>query len=57
MFKYIILGLLGYWILKRVFKISQVVQQDGKDPIDQNRKNNPPQDNHGGEYVDYEEVE
>ena len=53
MFKYIIIGILGYWIVKRVFKISSAVNQDRQAhaPKEEN------QDKHGGDYVDFEEVD
>lgn len=57
MFKYIILGVLAYWILKRVFRISAIVKQDGHPspppPNSPSKKDN----NIEGEYVDYEEIE
>ena len=58
MFKYIILGVLAYWILKRVFKISAIVKQDGSIPTSPPPPNPPSKkDNIEGEYVDYEEIE
>lgn len=57
MFKYIILGVLAYWILKRVFRISAAVKQDGVPPVTPPPNRKPPKDDHGGEYVDYEEIE
>lgn len=57
MFKYIILGVLAYWILKRVFRISAAVKQDVAPPVTPPPNKHTPKDNHGGEYVDYEEIE
>ena len=65
MFKYLILGLLAYWIYKRIFRVADAVRQDGNaSSTDRTAKptNTPPQKSNmdhskGGEYVDYEEVE
>ena len=58
MFRYLLIGLIIYWIVKRVFRVSEVVKNDTKDK-DTNVKGNTPnkKDNHGGEYIDYKEVE
>ena len=53
MFKYIIIGILGYWIIKRVFKITAAVSQDKQTHVPKDEK----QDKHGGDYVDFEEIE
>ncbi len=59
MFKYIILGVLAYWILKRVFRISAIVKQDGNIPTSPPPPTPPSKkdNNIEGEYVDYEEIE
>jgi hypothetical protein len=59
--KYLFLGLLIYWIVKRIFRIKDVVQQKGPQPnnttIKNPKKSIKQDDKHGGEYVDYEEVD
>ncbi|MFT5952092.1 MAG: hypothetical protein ACI9AU_000808 [Bacteroidia bacterium] len=63
MFKYLLIGLIAYWVFKRVFKVADAVKQDRNPP--QSDRPSPPQPNKkpnidhskGGEYVDYEEVE
>lgn len=56
--RYLLLGILIYFLVSRILKIGAAVKQDSaKDPSrpKDNKKN--PKDNHGGEYVDYEEIE
>lgn len=56
--KFILLAIIGYFILKRVFKVSEAVRNDGKAPSKQNTSPKPSnKDKHGGEYVDYEEID
>jgi hypothetical protein len=58
--KYVLLGIIIYWIVKRVFRISKVVQNQTNSPQNNatqptnNRKNNTETER---EYVDYEEFE
>ena len=56
-FRYILLGLVAYWLFKRVFKIRDAVRTDRHPSQPQAPKKEPKKDKHGGEYVDYEEVE
>ena len=53
MFKYIIIGILGYWIVKRVFRISVAVNQDKETHATKESS----EDKHGGDYVDFEELD
>ncbi|MBT8327162.1 MAG: hypothetical protein KJP21_05530 [Bacteroidia bacterium] len=53
MFKYIIIGILGYWIIKRVFRISAAVNQEKQTQSPKETK----EDRHGGDYVDFEEID
>ena len=62
--KYLIIGLLIYWIAQRVMRISYAAKHNGKPPLPKNpqkpqqTKVSPPKkDNHGGDYVDFEEVD
>jgi hypothetical protein len=63
MFRYLLIGLVAYWLFKRVFKVADAVKRDGKPP--QNDTATPKSPNKksqidhskGGEYVDYEEIE
>lgn len=63
MFKYLLIGLVAYWVFKRVFKVADAVKRDGQQS--QDHKANPSNPSNksnidhskGGEYVDYEEVE
>ena len=63
MFKYIIIGILAYWISKRVFRVSRAVKNDGnpQTPPNANHRTTVTKEtkahNHGGEYVDYEEID
>jgi hypothetical protein len=60
MFRYIILGILIYWIVKRVFRVTEAVKQDkvnAEQGTEVKGKPKPRKDNHGGEYVDYKEVD
>ncbi|PCJ65980.1 MAG: hypothetical protein COA58_07830 [Bacteroidetes bacterium] len=62
MFRYLVAGVLIYWIGKRLFKISKVIKDNSsvpppkttsaKKPIS-DKTNRPTK----GEYVDYEEVD
>ncbi|MDB4106987.1 hypothetical protein OAD66_02850 [Bacteroidia bacterium] len=57
-FRYIIVGLIIYWIGKRVFRISSLVKNNGESPDKSSAKHSTKKvDKHGGDYVDYEEVE
>ncbi|MGB0851302.1 MAG: hypothetical protein ACPGTP_08635 [Bacteroidia bacterium] len=60
MFRYLLVGLIIYWIGKRVFKLSDAVKNDGK-PKNENppsgNKTRSTSDKHGGDYVDFEEVD
>lgn len=50
--KYLIIGVIAYFILKRVLNIGSAVNKDSQQsapPVDK--------DKHGGEYVDYEELD
>lgn len=60
MFKYIIVSIVVYWIIKRLLKLFVVVQKNGsnqtQNPVDQRKNpNQPPADD--GEFVEYEEIE
>lgn len=48
--KYLLIGLIGYFILKRIMNIKTAVSNDR--PAQKG-----PSDKHGGEYVDYEEID
>ncbi len=54
MFKYLAIGILLFWIYKRVFRIKEAVKEDSSN---NNNQPNSKKDNHGGDYVDYEEIE
>jgi hypothetical protein len=61
-FKYLLIGLVAYWVFKRIFKVADAVKRDGKPPQDDTATpppNKKPNIDHskGGEYVDYEEVD
>ena len=43
MFKYLLIGLIAYWVFKRVFKVADAVKQDGNPP--QSDRTSPPQPN------------
>ena len=47
--KYLLVIVLIYFIASRVFKISNSVKKD--------KRSKKPKDKHGGEYVDYEEID
>jgi hypothetical protein len=47
--KYILVGIIVYFIIKRVFNIKTAVSNDVE--------TKQPTDKHGGQYVDYEEVD
>lgn len=55
--KYLLLGVLIYFLVSRIFRIGAVLKQDDSNKAKSNVKKNKPKDNHGGEYVDYEEIE
>lgn len=58
MFRYLLLGLLIYWIVKRIFRVSEVVKNDTNNRDTKVKGNTQKKkDNHGGEYIDYREVE
>ncbi len=63
MFKYLLIGLVAYWVFKRIFKVADAVKRDRKPPQDDSATPTPPNKkpkidhSKGGEYVDYEEVE
>ena len=63
MFKYLLIGLVAYWVFKRIFKVADAVKRDGKPPQDDSDTPPPPNKkpnidhSKGGEYVDYEEVD
>jgi hypothetical protein len=63
MFKYLLIGLIAYWVFRRVFKVADAVKQDGKPTQSDRPKQQPPNKkpnidhSKGGEYVDYEEVD
>jgi hypothetical protein len=54
MFKYLLIGIIAYWIMKRVFRINNAVRNNEPQKPNQTPKQ---EDKHGGDYVDYEEVE
>ena len=59
--KYLFLGLIIYWVVKRISRISNVVRQNEPKKqdttVNNSQKTTKKNDKHGGEYVDYEEVE
>ena len=59
--KYLFLGLIIYWVVKRIFRISNVVRQNEPQKqdttVNNSQKTTKKNDKHCGEYVDYEEVE
>jgi hypothetical protein len=63
MFKYLLIGLVAYWVFKRIFKVAEAVKKDGNPPQSGGPTQQPPKKkpnidhSKGGEYVDYEEVE
>ncbi len=63
MFKYLLIGLVAYWVFKRIFKVADAVKRDRKPPQDDSATPKPPDKkpnidhSKGGEYVDYEEVD
>lgn len=63
MFKYLLIGLVAYWVFKRIFKVADAVKRDGKPPQGDSATPPPPNKkpnidhSKGGEYVDYEEVD
>lgn len=63
MFRYILIGLIAYWVIKRIARVVGAIQKDGPDKPNNTttRRKAPGQSNidhsKGGEYVDYEEIE
>jgi len=59
--KYLFLGLIIYWVVKRISRISHVVRQNDSQKqqttVNNSQKTTKKNNKHGGEYVDYEEVE
>jgi hypothetical protein len=59
--KYLFLGLIIYWVVKRISRISYVVRQNDSQKqettVNNSQKPTKKNDKHGGQYVDYEEVE
>jgi len=47
--KYLLIGVLIYFLATRFLKIGSVLKNESK--------NDPKKDKHGGDYVDYEEIE
>lgn len=59
--RFLVIGILVYWIFKRIFKVADAVKRDGqpisnKPPVKPKSKSNIDHSN-GGEYVDFEEIE
>ena len=56
--KYLLVGIVIYFLVSRILRIGAAVKQDSaKNNAKPNTKRDQPKDNHGGEYVDYEEIE
>jgi len=59
--KYLFLGLIIYWVVKRISRISNAVRQNNSQKqqttVNNSQKTTKKNDKHGGEYVDYEEVD
>lgn len=50
--RYLFLGIVLYWIIQRIFKLTKAVNSDPR-----YQKPKKKDDKHGGDYVDYEEIE
>jgi hypothetical protein len=63
MFKYLLIGLVIYWVSRRIFRVADAVKRDSVPPQNEPKTTNPPNTkstidhSKGGEYVEYEEVE
>lgn len=50
--RYIFLLIILYWIIKRITKLTRIVNSDPR-----YQKPKKEKDKHGGDYIDYEEIE
>ncbi len=63
MFKYVLVTLIAYWLIKRVFRVADAIKRDSpKQPnytkeADHTTSKSSVDHSKGGEYIDFEEVE